>query len=1711
VIDDINLSQYVTENLYYASFSYDFMVETCTPSTMSNCSVQKDVSTCEQCETGYYVDSSGSCTRQQYSPIENCENYINNFICDLCVDGFYLDRNECKARTTIENCELYYKDLDKCDNCKTGYTVSNDKSQCAPQTPQKIANCFSESGDLCATCLDGYIKSDDNKKCFQEVENCVEYEPQNADDLYLRCKACEDIYMPNSIKDRCVGSQLQNCYEGTSKCKVCDAEYVLNKNTLFVASECILRNTLALDQYCRSNKGDHANSRCEDCLPGYSVIQKQRAIKSEEFMTTCEEVNQKNGECIQCPEDHHGIENQCVSGNSSASCLQLKKNYIGTEIDENCAKCKDETRHYLEDSRCVPRTYSSPNCEKYDSTKDRCHICKEGFLPPSSSKLKDFTICELFPDNVNRIENCIAYNSEYKCDLCAKGYIVSLSGLSCRETSNYSGIILDANLIAVGETLPQNDVDNCERYQQIDQSTVGCVKCLEGYVGILKFENNKLSNRVHFDSITKDLKAEYDQCVSYTKWVEFSEDSTANIQFCESGIFEFKNEEFTCLSCKLGYNSLIGYHLDTVFNVSLFNALAVRGCEKHSDKEKRFFGLGGHYLPSFPHLPLGTLLTFDTCTDENLLLSVNHDLDEFGRAKIEGNPRETQELASCLPKPSNYDENCQIFSRLEDEANRKCLACKPGYSKSSSDTGLQFGKCEPIPYCAESNFGVLLNGCLNPSTSFILDDDGILRTNILKRSVGGIQNCSAYDSNDNCVLCKAGFSLTSGQCINITLISSYNCEKSGFGSHNLPRVTSNKQFIQNMYFLNLFIYNNDEPSRSCGKCKNLYENIRDTTNEDCQAGQGDASDNCKLYFSDYPIKCAICNNGYIANLSTGQCLPQSSYPSCLELSGEAFSECTKCEENMIWEFGKCQASNCAKMHNGKCTLCNDGYTFQQTSDKMCVLNTNSSDPCLAYSPSKKTCGKCKDDKLLFIIQKTLSDPLTFVCDENTLDFTSRGWTDLNLEDYYIEKIINFEDSVFRSFGGSFILKLSFFTSDELEKKVYNILSSSTTFSDSGCFSHRVIENCSELSEDGIECLSCKDSFILNKLNHCVDSDSSDCIDKENSLCVNCSSGHYLSNGICYDYSPGMNCATFNKTKNECATCPENYQLNNQSICEQSPDTTDPGCVSYENPNSCKECKEEYLLNQETKKCDLREAENCQTVEPLEDQCKVCADNNYKDSSDNNCKPYTIVQFCENYESEQDKCKDCQEGYYPLNTTCAQVPTPILNCLYYKNDTECKKCKTDFFLNNNECRQGNISNCSEYETENICKKCKEGFYLESNTQCTAYSEDLNCKTFSPSSDECSDCNNNFFLDENKKCIERDPTLNCKQSVENQNKCISCNDDRWLDEASGKCQERTVTNCKTFNLSADQCLTCNGVFVLNSESKKCEEGSEIEGCLEYTNNKKGCFRCNKGYFWERLKCTPNPDGIVECKTYSDLNTCQECNLNFYLANNECKAVTTRVANCEKHKNETECEACKNEFHLSSPTSCQSNDISNCKEQFNSTICKTCNTNFVLQREGNKLICVESNINNCVLPVGGRVTTCLKCAEGYVPSSDKQSCIVPEGIQECESYKTFNSCSRCKSGFVRNSTCSECIERQSVTGSSLVHTHCLSEVIEKEPICNVCKPGYTKNIKGECVACKSHGCAICNLETGGCRICAEGFYMKQDMACHLKSGVETVDKSA
>jgi hypothetical protein len=354
-----------------------------------------------------------------------------------------------------------------------------------------------------------------------------------------------------------------------------------------------------------------------------------------------------------------------------------------------------------------------------------------------------------------------------------------------------------------------------------------------------------------------------------------------------------------------------------------------------------------------------------------------------------------------------------------------------------------------------------------------------------------------------------------------------------------------------------------------------------------------------------------------------------------------------------------------------------------------------------------------------------------------------------------------------------------------------------------------------------------------------------------------------------------------------------------------------------------------------------------------------------------------------------------------------------------------------------------------------------------------------------------------------------------------------------------------NCKTYLDFKFGCGTCHkkednshvGNFIFDDE-ENCVPMEEIKGCVTYDLNNGKCLSCDAEYFEKDEGCVPYPQGVRFCEEFQGPRDCLKCISDYYLDTNDgtCKNVFTPIDKCEKYSSATECQMCLQGWMLNADnTECvETHSHKNCLEFLTYDSCSSCPAGLALveteltSSDGtNKIKKCESKIENCIKIIatdnsfdrndvhGNTKTikqftyTCEECKPGYLPSSDLTQCTTVPLISNCLKYSRKDkniTCSQCNPGFWRSKDMQSCVE-----DDRLNETGCENAHVSNEIKCNLCKPGFMMNYKGNCIECGGEGCAICDKETSSkCALCSGGYYMNSQSKC-IKSRSFSVEKES
>ena len=95
--------------MYFVQGKTDFnSFGVCNEIQVENCSVPDSISTCSECNEGFYLGPESLCILNPTSGIPNCSVYSDSHTCEYCEDGYHKKGvNQCAINQEIQNCVSY--------------------------------------------------------------------------------------------------------------------------------------------------------------------------------------------------------------------------------------------------------------------------------------------------------------------------------------------------------------------------------------------------------------------------------------------------------------------------------------------------------------------------------------------------------------------------------------------------------------------------------------------------------------------------------------------------------------------------------------------------------------------------------------------------------------------------------------------------------------------------------------------------------------------------------------------------------------------------------------------------------------------------------------------------------------------------------------------------------------------------------------------------------------------------------------------------------------------------------------------------------------------------------------------------------------------------------------------------------------------------------------------------------------------------------------------------------------------------------------------------------------------------------------------------------------------------------------------------------------------------------------------------------------------
>jgi hypothetical protein len=450
----------------------------------------------------------------------------------------------------------------------------------------------------------------------------------------------------------------------------------------------------------------------------------------------------------------------------------------------------------------------------------------------------------------------------------------------------------------------------------------------------------------------------------------------------------------------------------------------------------------------------------------------------------------------------------------------------------------------------------------------------------------------------------------------------------------------------------------------------------------------------------------------------------------------------------------------------------------------------------------------------------------------------------------------------------------------------------------------------------------------------------------------------------------------------------------------------------------------------------------------------------------NCK---VIDFKE----DSSTCLVCDSGHhFDVETgKCISVSGDdvVEFCESYQSDKSCSSCETGYVMDDAVCKdlgEAKVDNCLYYE-EMVCKVCDFKFKFNSDGKCVEFDANISgCRVYTDA--ECTQCEEDYQVDYLNSIKLKENALDAafKEKVKGDNYTKSMFDP----DANKICLSKKHTNC-----------------LKSKDSLECEE-------------------CLVGYYPDNSKtCLPNPvDAILECKIYSNLETCLECNHQHFLENDKCRR-STAVDHCtDYHNTQDKCISCassENSYFLNgSECTMRVDSLNKCLTYSpNSDTCLTCdNANMYLNTSN---ICTErKEVTNCE----NYSTTkdfCSGCKDGFKLTDDSLKCL--SLISDCKTYQASSEATE-------NFTCDACEDTHYTTDN----TTCILKSISKCQTyktgnnleCEVCMDNhYLTPSKDACEPQSVSECVEYTPNTNNCAKCKEMFYINVDSCSAVDSSLK------
>ena len=516
----------------------------------------------------------------------------------------------------------------------------------------------------------------------------------------------------------------------------------------------------------------------------------------------------------------------------------------------------------------------------------------------------------------------------------------------------------------------------------------------------------------------------------------------------------------------------------------------------------------------------------------------------------------------------------------------------------------------------------------------------------------------------------------------------------------------------------------------------------------------------------------------------------------------------------------------------------------------------------------------------------------------------------------------------------------------------------------------------------------------------------------------------------------------------------------------------------------------------------------------------------------NCQsPNTVMPFCEEinniFDGSCSKCMPASGGtkvikvhapkpgapmrsFCKLDSISCQAPKNTLNhpdCFNCQDIPNCKSCYEFFHPSCRRCEPGygvDIMKYTCFPCSNLgpdCTSCYDARPTLQRMVCTGCVEGKfvnNLFACEPCSKNCIECINTA------QCTKCSPGFSIVQNNDDTTSCVQCGENSYHD--GKQCQtcstEEVNPNCLECGQQGN-CLKCKLGFRVNQE-QRCESGCEAN---EFKSSSGECAKCSS---------QTNQDNCLKFKDVT--GECEECKegFNFDQNSNKCiKSCSMEKGEYLKNEDDQTCSKCSNGPGGIGCSQCT----------VPTGVCIKCQGGYYMKSDKTCInTCPNRQFISKALQGQGDFYECKDCLDGNCSSCQSMTgacSICKDGFQTTQSGGCRPKCSEFEYWSDQTKSCSKCSDKtencENCEDSTGICSRCkTSFLLLENKSCKIyCKPSQyvveeLKIGKIECRDCsevKESGknCISCELKTGVCQNCRDGYFLTGKNYCQKKCNLE------